>query len=196
MFSKFIHLHAHSEYSIDIGYCSIQDYIRYCYKQNAKSSCITERFNLFSSIKFYRECLKFKIKPIIGCELFIEMEDNFSKLLLLCQNFKGYKNLTQLLSQSYLNVNDGIPLIKKKWLPFFSQNLIAIGLSFESDIGKYLINNNNIKAKKNLTFWQTCFQNRYYLSITNYNLPIEEILLTNLKKFLEMFGISKVYLKY
>ena len=194
MFSKFIHLHAHSEYSIDVGYCSIQDYILYCYKQHSTSACITERFNLFSSLKFYKECLKFKIKPIIGCELFIETDDSFSKVILLCQNFDGYKNLTRILSQSYLNMIDGIPLVKKEWLPFLSENLIAIGLSFESDIGKYLITNQIEAAQKNLKFWQTCFTDRYYLSITNLNLPIEKIFLKKLTEFLKNKKINGTFL--
>lgn len=193
MFSKFIHLHAHSEYSIDVGYCSIQDYILYCYKQHSKSACITERFNLFSSLKFYKECLKFKIKPIIGCELFIETDDNFSKVILLCQNFDGYKNLTRILSQSYLNMIDGIPLVKKEWLPFLSANLIAIGLSFESDISKYLITNQIEKAQKSLKFWQTCFADRYYLSVTNFNLPVEKIFLKKLTNFLKNKKINLVF---
>lgn len=184
MFSKFIHLHVHSEYSLDIGYFSIQDYIRYCHKNRFDSAVITERFNLFSAIKFYDECINFGIKPIIGCEVFLEEKnDSFSKLILLCKNFSGYQSLTKIISQSYFNIKNGVPLIKKMWLPFESKNLIAIGLSFESDIGKELIKNNFDNAKKLLKFWNKSFKNSYYLSVTQFNFPLENIYIQKLYDF-------------
>ena len=36
------------------------------------AASITERFNLSSFLKFYKKCFDFGIKPIIGCEVFIE----------------------------------------------------------------------------------------------------------------------------
>lgn len=60
MYSKFIHLHAHSEYSLDIGFFNIADYVRYCHENNFESAVITERFNLYSSIKFHKECKNFQ----------------------------------------------------------------------------------------------------------------------------------------
>lgn len=184
MFSKFIHLHAHSEYSLDVGYFNIADYIRYCYKNKFCSAVITERFNLFSTIKFYDECINFGIKPIIGCEIFLEENDNsFSKLILLCKNFLGYKSLTKIISQSYFNLKNGIPLVKKEWLPFESKNLIAIGISFESDIGKALIKNNVYEANNLLNFWNKSFKDSYYLSITQFKFPLENLYIEKLYNF-------------
>ncbi len=193
MLSNFTQLHVHSEYSLDIGFFNIDDYIKFCYVNKVSSAVITERFNLFSSVKFYKKCLNFGIKPIIGCELFLEHDDNsFSKFLLLCKNFNGYKNLTRILSQSYLNNNiDGIPIVKRKWLPFLSDDLIAIGLSFESDIGIHLINNNYHMAVKCLKFWQKTFKDSYYLSITKFNVDIETLYVNKLVDFMSQ---NEVYI--
>lgn len=192
MFSKFIHLHVHSEYSVDTGYFNINDYIRYCYEHNVSSAVITEKFNLFSNIKFYKECKNFGIKPIIGCELFIEDENTFSKLILLAKNFSGYKNLIKIISQSYLNTKNNIPFVKKKWLPFLSKDLIAIGLSFESDIGQYLINNQINLAHDTLKFWNNAFKKSYYLSITNFGFPKESIYIEKLYNFIQKHTVQLV----
>lgn len=183
MFSKFIHLHVHSEYSLDTGFFNIGDYVKLCYERKISSAVITEKFNLFSTIKFYNDCLKFGIKPIIGCEFFLEHDENISKFILLAQNFSGYKNLTTLLSQAYFNTLNGVPIIQRKWLPFLSDNLIAIGLSFESDIAKYLLHDDYNKAKEILRFWIKSFKNRYYLAITNFNFPIEYIFIQKIHDF-------------
>ncbi len=183
MFSKFIHLHVHSEYTLDTGFFNISDYVKFCYENNLNSAVITEKFNLFSAIKFYKECLHFGIKPIIGCEVFVEHEKTFSKIIFLSKNFNGYKNLSKLLSQSFFNVKNGIPVIKKEWIPFLSTDLIAIGLSFESDIAKYIIKNKINEATEALNFWKKSFNNNYFLSITKFNLPIENNFIEKLYYF-------------
>ncbi|HFL8819509.1 MAG TPA: DNA polymerase III subunit alpha [Candidatus Azoamicus sp. OHIO2] len=192
MFSKFIHLHVHSEYSLDTGFFSINDYVRFCYEHNVTSAVITEKFNLFSAIKFYNECLKFGIKPIIGCELFLEHDNTFSKIILLSQSFVGYKNLTKLLSQAYFNIFNNVATVKLEWLPFLSTDLLAIGLSFDSDIAKYLLANNYKQAVHILNFWKKSFNTRYYLSLTNFNFPIEYSFIQKLYDFIKKNQINLV----
>ena len=49
--------------------------------------------DMYSSMLFYQECIKNKIKPIIGLELIIDDK----KLLLYAEDYQGYQNLTKLL---------------------------------------------------------------------------------------------------
>lgn len=182
MYSNFIHLHAHSEYSLDIGFFGISDYIRCCHENKFESAVITERFNLYSAIKFYKECLNFKIKPIIGCEFFLELnyKEN-SRIIILCKNKNGYKNLLRLISKSHFNNTlDGIPLIKYEWFIKFNEGLIIIGLSFESDIGISLITDKTQNAITYAKFWKKIFKNNYYLSISKLGIPAEYVYLERL----------------
>ncbi len=194
MFYKFIHLHVHSEYSLDVGFFNINDYVKFCYEKHMPAAAITEKFNLASSIKFYNECIKFGIKPIIGCELLLEKENNInnSKIILIAKTFLGYKNLIKLISQSHLNSKNNIPIIKKKWLPFFSKDLIAIGISFESDISKYIIKNNISDAKNAINFWMTSFKNDYFLSLTRFNINIENEYIEKLYYFTKKNKINLI----
>ena len=71
-------------------------------------------------MKFYRQAINYGIKPIIGCDLFIADPDDESRhnnIILLCANNDGYKNLTQLITKSWLEgqTRHG-PRIHKEWL--------------------------------------------------------------------------------
>jgi len=185
MSSNFIHLHAHSEYSLDNGFFSIDDYIKFCYENNVSAAAYTERFNLFSAIKFYRRCFDFGIKPIIGCEFFLEHNcKSTSRILLLCQSITGYRNLTKLIAKAYSeNIINGIPVIKRKWLVYLSKDLIIIGLSFESDIGIFLLNDDYSSAVECLKFWNKVCHNSYYLSVTNFGLFAESLFIERVFDF-------------
>lgn len=183
MYSNFIHLHAHSEYSLDLGFFSLNDYIKCCHENKLESAVITERFNLYSAIKFYKECLNFRIKPIIGCEFLLELSfiKEKSRIIVLCKNKEGYKNLLKLISKSnFSNIIDGIPTIKHEWFITTHLGLIVIGLSFESDIGISLINNKIEYVGELIYFWKKIFKNDYYLSISRLDIPAEFLYLERL----------------
>lgn len=191
--SNFIHLHAYSEYSLDVGFFKIEDYIKLCYINGYESAVLTERANLFSAVKFYKKCLDFGVKPIIGCEVFLECYDNsYSRAILLCKNYLGYKSLISVLSKSYFNCsNDDIPILKYKWLASVSDNIIVIGLSVYSDIGKSLLNNNFEKAKEFSDFWKSTFKDKYYLSITRVGYCGENLYFNRL---IDFFNLNKINL--
>lgn len=191
MSSNFIHLHAHSEYSLDIGFFTIEDYIKFCKENKLKTAVITERFNLFSSIKFYKECLNFEIKPIIGCEFLLEYgtKEN-SKILILCKDKIGYINLLKLISQAHINnMINGIPILKYEWFLNLNEGLIIIGVSFESDIGISLINDKIKDGINKINFWKKILKNNYYLGISKIGIPAENLYLDrlfNLKNITEI----------
>ncbi|MDP2763174.1 MAG: DNA polymerase III subunit alpha [Enterobacteriaceae bacterium] len=188
MLYKYFNIHVHSEYSFEYGILKIYDYIQFALKNNISVLSLTECSNMFSSVKFYNECLKFGIKPVLGCEVFVEDDIYiYSRVVLLCKNLIGYKNLIRLVSKSYLeNISGNIPIVKKKWLVSLSNGLIAIGLSINSDIGRCLLDNNFFRASRLLKFWEGVFPSSYYLSVTRSNLDFENeyfcLLLDFLKK--------------
>lgn len=189
----FIHLHARSEYSFDSGFFNVDDYVKICYENEYKSAVLTEKLNLFSAVKFYNSCIDFGIKPIIGCELFLENDSSiYTKIILLCKNYIGYRNLVTILAKSHLDSKNDLPLVKYKWLSELSDGLIAIGLSVDSDIGRSLINNNFNDAIEFLNFWNFSFKNRFYLSLTKIGLPGEFTYLNRIFEFSVKYRVSLV----
>ena len=100
MTTPFVHLHIHTEFSLADGICRVKELVAAACDKNIPALAITDLANLFASVKFYRAALNAGIKPIIGSDVWLENPDDHNKpfrLVLLCQNQLGYRNLNKLL---------------------------------------------------------------------------------------------------
>ncbi len=178
-FTKFVHLQVYSEATFDYGIIRLKNYIDFALKNKINILSLTDKYNLFSSLKFYSSCIGYGIKPIIGCEIIVDSclhDDRYSKFLLLCKNYVGYKNLLKLVSKSYSeDFLSSTPIIKTAWLISLSEGLIAIGLGVESDIGISLLNGNITEAKVFSNFWKSVFVDSFYLSVSRTNMENEDL---------------------
>ena len=67
---------------------------------------------MYGVIDFYRACKAEGIHPIIGCEVYVAPRTRFDKqhefdsrarhLVLLCKNETGYRNLSYMVSQAFV----------------------------------------------------------------------------------------------
>ena len=105
---SFVHLHAHTEYSLLDGMARIKDILAKAKEYNMPAVAITDHGALFGAFKFFIKAKEAGIKPIIGCEVYkakgsrldkngSEDRDRFH-LLLLAKNNTGYQNLLKLVS--------------------------------------------------------------------------------------------------
>lgn len=174
---NFVHLNCHSEYSIVDGILRIKPFLERVRQLGMQSVALTDQSNLFAMVKFYKAAISLGIKPIIGCDIWLDHADQ--RLTLLCQNYDGLQNLMKLVSKSYKNWQQSKPVVKKSWL--YADNsdkgLIAIAPMLDSNIGKSLINNNLDLAFSLSQEWQDLFGDRFYLAITKINHAIEENIL-------------------
>ena len=69
MSKSFVHLHAHTEYSMLDGAAKINDYLNKVKELNQPAAAITDHGNLYGALEFVRQAETFGIKPIIGYEL-------------------------------------------------------------------------------------------------------------------------------
>ena len=119
--SKFIHLRNYTQYSLSKGAIKINDLVNKCIKNKIPAIGISDFDNLFGSMEFSLECKINGIQPIIGCNIFLS-DKNFvdGYLLLIAKNENGYKNLSKLVSISYLeNSNYNNPYINFQDLKIF-----------------------------------------------------------------------------
>lgn len=169
MNGSFVHLHIHSEYSLQDGLVRIEDLVAKIVTDKAPAVALTEQGNLFSALKFYRSAQKRGIKPIIGVDVWINFTTDYklcSRLVLLCQDLQGYKNLNILISRSYREgQHHGIPYINKDWLQGHSAGLIALSGAQQGNIGQALLAGKYEHAKQLLHEWQTIFPDRFYLEL-------------------------------
>ncbi len=171
--TQFVHLRCHSEYSIVDGIVRIDDYIATASKDAMPAVALTDLSNLFGAIKFYKAARDKGIKPILGCELWLENSKNRDqafRILLLVQTNAGYLKLCQLLSRAYLeNQYRGRAEIKREWLDGqdgqTTEGLILISGNAQSDIGVALQANNHVTAGALANTWSSMFPNRFYIEL-------------------------------
>jgi DNA polymerase-3 subunit alpha len=165
----FIHLHLHSEYSLVDGIVGIKPLMKAVKANHMPAVAITDQCNLFAMVKFYRAALSAGIKPIVGAELLVHPKNNKEKtfrVVLLCQNDVGYKNLTRLISKAYVQGQQaGIPLVDKSWFTGATDGLIALSGGREGDIGFALLADQQSVAQSLLAEWQALFPNRFYIEL-------------------------------
>src|SRR3990170_5383447 len=118
--TRFVHLRLHSEFSITDGIVRIDDAVARAVEDRMPALAITDLANVFGMVKFYNAARGSGIKPVIGCDVWIENEqerDKGQRLLLLVQSPKGYLRLCELLSRAWLeNQHRGRAEIKRSWL--------------------------------------------------------------------------------
>ena len=101
----FIHLDVNTEYSIGKSVVRIEQLLDQCLNDEIPAVSVADHGNLFSAYKVYKSAIKKGIKPIIGVTLSVEFESSKSdcKLILLCKDQLGYKNLSHLITRSYID---------------------------------------------------------------------------------------------
>jgi DNA polymerase III subunit alpha len=174
---SFIHLRCHSEYSILDGIVRISDYVQAAQNDQMPALALTDLSNLFGAIKFYKSARKLGIKPLVGCDVWIENlanRDQPFRLLLLVQNLIGYRNLCELLSKAYLeNQYRGRAELKQSWLQEANDGLIALSGFGSGDVGIAFAQDNIVMAKQCATQWALIFHNRFYLEVQRVSAPTD-----------------------
>lgn len=167
---RFIHLRLHTEYSLSDGLITIPALLEKATLDYSPAIAISDLGNMYATVKFYKAALQAGIKPIIGVDVWItdsETSTEIFRLTLLCQNTEGYKNLVKLISRSFLEgQQSGSPLMQKSWLEENAQGLIALSGGQDGDIGKALLSQDLLLAKKCLQDWSAIFPNRFYVEIS------------------------------
>ena len=141
MTERFVHLRLHSEFSLVDGAVRIPALVQRCAEYGMPAVAVTDLCNLFGLVKFYRQAINQGIKPIVGAELRIrnpEEDDRPYALVLLCQNMDGYRNLTRIVTRSFLEGHyRGLPQTDRDWLERAnSGGLIALSCGLQGDIGR------------------------------------------------------------
>ncbi|HET6630327.1 MAG TPA: DNA polymerase III subunit alpha [Woeseiaceae bacterium] len=170
MQQPFVHLHLHTEYSLTDGTVRIPALMAQCAKLEQPAVALTDQGNLFGLVKFFQKALVHGIKPIIGVDLKIADPEDPARpasLVLLCQNRGGYRNLSCLVTRSYLEGQQrGVPMVQREWLQAVNcEGLIALS-GAHGDVGRALVKGHGEVAAAHLRYWQAVFDGRFYLELT------------------------------
>ncbi len=174
----FVHLRLHSEYSLVNGVVRIKPLVKAVAEAGMPAVAVTDQCNLFAMVKFYRAAVAAGIKPIVGVDLWLRNEtdaNNPFRLTLLVQNSDGYRNLTRLVSRSYIEGQHlGRPMLERRWLEGACDGLIALSGGRDGDLGLALQKGDAGQAERLLKGWLALFGDRYYLELVRTGREREE----------------------
>lgn len=103
----YISLHNHSDGSLLDGYQTVQEMVSRAKALGMSAISLTDHGTMRNIIRFYEECTKNDIKPIVGCEFYFCPDVNIRDkslthhLVILAMNDEGYMNLKKLDTFAY-----------------------------------------------------------------------------------------------
>ena len=169
MDNRFVHLHVHSEYSLQDSTVRLQPLIRQVRARGMGAVALTDLANLFAVVKHYKAAIAQGVKPIVGADVWIyhpERTEPLSRLVLLCQDETGYLNLKRLVSRAYQEGQHAdTATLHINWLREASAGLIALSAGLEGDIGLALKIQNTEFAEACLKQWLDIFGERFFLEL-------------------------------
>ncbi len=153
----FAHLHVHTEYSLLDGACRIRDLPKLVKEMGQTACAITDHGAMYGAIDFYRACKAEGIHPVIGCEVYVARRTRLDKqhefdaesrhLVLLCKDETGYRNLSYMVSQAYIEGFYIKPRIDLELLRAHSEGLIGLSACLAGEIPRRIINGDYEGAK-------------------------------------------------
>ena len=164
---KFIHLRNYTQYSLSKGAIKVKDLVNKCLKSKIPAIGISDFGNLFGSMEFSLECKANGIQPIIGCNIYL-VDNNFENgyLLLIAKNELGFKNLSRLVTISYLeNSKENYPYISFNDLLNHSSGLICLAGGEFGFISKNYSRERISKVNEAIKRLNEIFSNDFFLEI-------------------------------
>ena len=148
MSKSFVHLHAHTEYSMLDGAAKINDYLKKVKELNQPAAAITDHGNLYGALEFVRQAESLDIKPIIGYEAYLTPGSRFDRpdrdknkryhLTLLAENNIGYQNLVEIVSKAYLEGFYYKPRVDYELLREHADGIIALSGCLGGEVAQHL----------------------------------------------------------
>jgi DNA polymerase-3 subunit alpha len=167
---RFIHLRLHSEYSITDGIVRIDDAVARAVSDDMPALALTDLANVFGLVKFYQAARSQGVKPIIGCDVWVdrpELGGRAVRALFLVQNLLGYRRLSAWLTRAYRDHRvAGRAQLRMEWLhETGTEGVIALSGAQWGDVGQSLLAEDKAAASRFALQWANLFPQRYYLEI-------------------------------
>ncbi len=201
---SFIHLHNHSEFSILDGALSTASLVEAAYQNKMPAVALTDHGNIFGAVSFFKQAKEKDIKPILGCEVYMAPGSRFEKkpdhkgpnhfhLILLVKDEKGYKNLCQLITQSYLEGFYYRPRIDKELLAQFSEGLIGFSGCLKGEVSYFLMEGMEDRAEEAALEYASLFDKEdFYIELQDHGLEEQKAIRPLLIRLAQKLGLPLI----
>ncbi|MER1966973.1 DNA polymerase III subunit alpha [Castellaniella sp. GW247-6E4] len=165
---SFVHLRSHSEFSVVDGIARIPDLVRRAVAFGQPALALTDLGNLFGLIKFYKIARKAGIKPIAGCDVWLQNpadRDKPHRIVLLASGHDAYLALCELLTRAWTeNGYRGRAEVRREWLGGAS-GLIVLSGGRAGDVGQALEAGRTDEAALLARRWEADFPGGYFIEL-------------------------------
>ncbi|RHR08840.1 DNA polymerase III subunit alpha [Pseudoflavonifractor sp. AF19-9AC] len=202
---SFVHLHLHTEFSLLDGACRIKKLVERVKDLGQEAVAITDHGVMYGVIDFYRACKAAGIKPIIGCEVYVaprgrtrfqkvhEFDAESRHLVLLCRNEEGYRNLSYMVSQAFLEGFYIKPRIDMDLLREHCGGLIACSACLGGELPKLLLAGEYEQAKAVALEMRELFgEDGYYLELQDHGIAAQQQVNAGLMRLHDETGIPLI----
>ena len=182
----FIHLHVHTYYSILDGQSSIKKLVDKAIANGMKGMAITDHGDMFGIKEFHdyvgginkgrkKEGLE-PFKPIFGCEMYVSRHGSKSlrrgkedksgyHLIVLAKNYKGYKNLIKLVSNSWVDGYYMRPRTDREDLEKYHEGLMVCSACIAGEVPHKILQGDIAGAREAIEWYHGIFGDDYYLEL-------------------------------
>ena len=182
----FVHLHVHTQYSINDGLARIENLVEKAVKEGMPGMAITDHGNMFGIMEFNKVVNRLNkkrknngeepFKPIYGCEMYVVRQGNMKQkedfrdiggyhLVVLAKNYQGYKNLMKLVSRSWLEGYYGRPRTDRSDLERFHEGLIVLSGCLAGEIPTKILNGDIAGAREAIEWHKRVWGDDFYLEL-------------------------------
>jgi DNA polymerase III subunit alpha len=205
---SFVHLHLHTEFSLLDGASRPDDLAKRVAKLGMPACAITDHGNMFGAVEFYNAMKKEKVKPIIGCEMYMAYGSRFDKagleeqaadagsnnhLIVLAATDQGYKNLVKLVSAGFTEGFYYKPRIDKELLKEHREGLIVLSSCLKGEVSQALAAGNYTKAKDAaLAYREILGPDNFFLEIQDHGIPDQQKIVPLMAKLADEVGLRLV----
>src|SRR5579872_7480646 len=179
----FVHLHAHSSFSLLDGLARIDDLLSASADAGMPALALTDHGTMFGAIEFYDRAQEAGVKPILGCEVYVadrpldqrpSGESANYHLVLLAENETGYHNLIRLTTEAHLRGYYRKPRVDHALLEKHAEGLICLSGCASSELSARLLRSDLAGAEELAAWHRDVFPDRYYLEMQYHDLEMQK----------------------
>lgn len=185
----FTHLNVRSGYSLMKSTIKINSLVKAAKKSGFKAVALTDEDTMSGAVKFYEECKRTGIKPIIGLKTTVMDRSQPFPMLLIAKTMKGYQNLLEISTYNQNNDTN----ITLEQIGEYKEGLIFIQLTSVSPWAETIANRMVEKVEDSRSRWLDIVgKEDFYLSIQDRDLHSERQLHTPLKEWTDKNQVKVV----
>ena len=204
----FVHLHNHTTYSLLDGAQRVDEMCARAAEDGQTALAITDHGNLFGAMEFGKKARRRGIKPIIGIEAYVAPgsrldrqpqsvagvgNKNYYHLILLAQDYQGYKNLIQLSTAGYLEGFYYRPRIDKEILARHSAGLVCLSACLAGEVPTLLRHDQTAAALAAAGEFRDLFgKDRFWLEMQDHGIAEQQLVNERLPALARDLGVGLV----